>query len=186
MARKSHFRCLLKKSPHWPINPSEGYILAHRILIVSDDSRLLERHKGLLADDFTVETASGGTRALATMQMFGPFAVIFAEMRMSGQNGVEFLARARELAPDIVGILLTGLRDHNQAVRAVKQSQAFHYLVKPCGKNELLIAARLGVARYRTNMGGAAPARDADASRSSAAGVPSQAALFTAAKSLTA
>ena len=158
--------------------------MAHRILIVSDDPRLLDSHKGLLADNFTVETVSGSTQALALIQMFGPFAVIFAEMRISGLNGVEFLVRIRELAPDIVGILLTGSRDHKQAVRAVKQGQAFHYLVKPCGKNELLIAAQLGLARYRTNTGGVSLAREAKASRSSTAGVPSQVTLFTAAKPL--
>ncbi len=156
--------------------------MAHRILIVSDDSRLLDSHRGLLAEDFTVETVSGSTQALATMQMFGPFAVIFAEMRMSGLNGVEFLVRTAELAPDSVGILLTGSRDHNQAVRAVKQGQAFHYLVKPCGKNELLIAAHLGVARHRTNLGGVALARESDASRPSTDGIPPQVALFAAAK----
>jgi DNA-binding NtrC family response regulator len=148
--------------------------LAHRILIVSDDSRLLDSHKDLLAGDFTVETVPGSTRALATMQMFGPFAVILAEMRMSGLSGVEFLVRARELAPDTVGILLTGSRDHNQAVRAVKQGRIFHYLVKPCAKNELVIAVHLGLARYRTNWRQPNFPEEADALRLSAAGIAPQ------------
>lgn len=151
--------------------------MTQRILIVSDDARLLDSYKGLLGEDFTVETVSGSAQALATMQMFGPFGVIFAEMRMSGLSGVEFLVRARELAPDTVGILLTGSRGHNQAVRAVKQGRIFHYLVKPCAKNELVIAIRLGLARHRTNWRQPNFSEEADACRLSAASSPPQAPL---------
>ena len=148
--------------------------MTRRILFVGDDPYVLEGYRRMLHGDFTIETAPGVKQAWATMQVFGPFAVVLSEMRMSGLNGVEFLARARELAPDTVGILVTGSRDHGQAVRAVKLGRIFHYLVKPCEKNEFVIALRLGLAQYRINMKAAELIKEANAYRLSAASRPLQ------------
>jgi DNA-binding NtrC family response regulator len=136
---------------------------------VGDHPQALDGYKSMLEGDFAVETAAGGKQALAIMQMFGPFAVVLAEMRMSGMNGVEFLSRFREAAPDTAGILLTGSRDHGHAVRAAKLGTIFHYLVKPCEKNELVIAAHLGLAQHRINRSAAELIKEADANRMSAA-----------------
>jgi DNA-binding NtrC family response regulator len=151
------------------MNPSGDCTLTHRILFVGDDPYVLEGYRRMLHDDFPIETAAGVKQAWATMQMFGPFAVVVSEMRMSGLNGVEFFARVRELEPDTVGILLTGSRNHGQAVRAVKLRRVFHYLVKPCGKNEFVIAIRLGLAQYRINLEAAELIKEANAYRLSAA-----------------
>jgi DNA-binding NtrC family response regulator len=125
--------------------------MTNQILFVDDDRRALDGYKRLLRSVFEVETASSGMQGLAAIQVLGPFAVVVSDMRMTGMNGAEFLARVRELAPQTVRIVLTGYRDLNRAIEAVNDGQIFRYLNKPCGKDELVSAIRLGLVRYQSN-----------------------------------
>jgi len=83
------------------------------------------------------------------MQRMGPFAVVVSDMRMPGMNGAEFLAKAREKAPDTVRMLLTGHADLDTAIEAVNQGNIFRFLTKPCEKEVLVKAIQSGVAQYR-------------------------------------
>jgi DNA-binding NtrC family response regulator len=73
-------------------------------------------------------------------------------MRMPGLSGAEFLARVRELSPNTVRMLLTGHKDLTRAIAAVNEGQIFRYLHKPCRKEEMVNAIRLGLAQYRDNV----------------------------------
>ena len=125
--------------------------MTNRILFVDDDRRALDGYKRLLRGVFEIETAGSGIQGLATIHILGPFAVIVCDMRMTGMNGAEFLARVRELAPQTVRMLLTGYKDMDLAVEAVNDGQIFRYLNKPCSKDELVSAIRLGLAKYQSN-----------------------------------
>ena len=102
-----------------------------------------------------VETAPGGKEGLALIHLFGPFAVVISDMRMPGLDGAEFLARVRELSPHTVRMLLTGYKDLRRAIAAVNEGQIFRYLTKPCSKEEMVSAIRLGLAQYRDNVNAA-------------------------------
>jgi DNA-binding NtrC family response regulator len=123
-----------------------------RILFVDDDKNALDGYKRLLRGVFEVETALGGGQALAAIHLFGPYEVIITDMQMPGMNGAEFLAQVRQLAPYTVRMVLTGFKDLNRAIEAVNEGHIFRYLTKPCEKNDLVAALRLGVAQYRTNI----------------------------------
>jgi DNA-binding NtrC family response regulator len=125
--------------------------VTNQILFVDDDRRALDGYRRLLRRVFEIETAASGIQGLATIQVLGPFAVVVSDMRMTGMNGAEFLARVRELAPETVRILLTGCKDLDLAIEAVNDGQIFRYLNKPCGKDELVSAVRLGLAKYQSN-----------------------------------
>jgi DNA-binding NtrC family response regulator len=126
--------------------------LTHQILFVDDDRGVLDGLERVLHGEFEVETALSGTEGLATIHLFGPFAVVISDMRMPGLDGAEFLARVRELSPLTVRMLLTGHKDLKHAVAAVNDGQIFHYLTKPCSKEEMVSAIRLGLAQYRENV----------------------------------
>lgn len=102
--------------------------------------------------EFQIETAPGGKEGLAAIHLFGPYAVVISDMRMPGLSGAEFLARVRELSPHSVRILFTGGKDLNRAIAAVNEGQIFRYLTKPCSKEEMVSAIRLGLAQYRENV----------------------------------
>lgn len=126
--------------------------MADRILFVDDDTRVLDGLKRMLHGEIEIETASSGTEGLATIYLFGPFAIVISDMRMPGLDGAEFLARVRELSPNTVRMLLTGHKDLKRAIAAVNEAQIFRYLSKPCEKEEMLSAIRLGLAQYRANV----------------------------------
>ncbi len=125
--------------------------MTNQILFVDDDRRALDGYKRLLRSVFEVETASSGMQGLAAIQVLGPFAVVVSDMRMTGMNGAEFLARVRELAPQTVRIVLTGYKDLDCAIEAVNDGQIFRYLNKPCDKDELVSTIRRGLAKYQSD-----------------------------------
>jgi DNA-binding NtrC family response regulator len=126
--------------------------LTERILFVDDEECVLDGLKRMLHGEFEVETALSGTKGLATIHLFGPFAVVVSDMRMPVLDGAEFLARVRELSPHSVRMLLTGHNDLTRAIAAVNEGQIFRYLTKPCSKEEMVSAIRLGLVQYRDNV----------------------------------
>jgi response regulator RpfG family c-di-GMP phosphodiesterase len=109
-----------------------------RILCVDDEPSLLQGLAITLRRQFQVVTAPGGLEAAALLVTDHDFAIVMSDMRMPGMNGATFLARAREIAPDSVRVLLTGESDINSAIAAVNQGQIFHFLTKPCRPETLL------------------------------------------------
>jgi DNA-binding NtrC family response regulator len=82
-----------------------------KILFVDDDENLLASYQRQLRNKFAVATAPGGEQGLKVIGSEGPFAVIVSDFRMPGMDGVQFLAKAREAAPDTVRVMLTGYAD---------------------------------------------------------------------------
>ncbi|MBN2021694.1 MAG: response regulator [Pirellulales bacterium] len=103
-----------------------------RILCVDDDPNVLQAYERALRKQFRIEPALGGEEALAAIREQGPYAVIVADMRMPGMNGVELLAKVKEIAPDTVRMMLTGNADQQTALEAVNQGQIFRFMNKPC------------------------------------------------------
>ncbi|MEJ2631364.1 MAG: response regulator [Acidihalobacter sp.] len=120
-----------------------------RILCVDDEPKLLSGLERALFDRFDVSTAPSGEIGLAVLERDEPFAVIVSDMRMPGMDGAAFLARARELAPDSVRILLTGQADTESAISAINQGAIFRFLCKPCPAEELISNLDQAVTQYR-------------------------------------
>ena len=57
---------------------------------------------------------------------------------MPGMTGIELLAQVKKTNPDVAFIMLTGVDDHQTAVRALELG-AFGYIIKPFQTNELFI-----------------------------------------------
>lgn len=108
-----------------------------RILCVDDEPMVLEGLERNLGEHFEIVTAPSGRDALTTIASQPPFAVIVSDMRMPQMNGAEFLARARELAPDTSRLLLTGYSETTAAISAVNDGHIFRFLCKPCAPDVL-------------------------------------------------
>lgn len=126
--------------------------MSDKILFVDDEPAILDGLRRALHDRFLVSGADGGEQGLAKLRTDGPFAVVVSDMQMPGMNGAQFLARASEMVPDTVRILLTGHADINAAIDAVNQGNIFRFLTKPCEKHVLLEAIRKAVALYHTTI----------------------------------
>jgi signal transduction histidine kinase len=78
--------------------------------------------------------------------------VVLTDQRMPGMTGVELLANARAVRPDLAGVLVTAFVDTPALIDAINQAHAFAFLRKPWQPAELLqavSAARIQVAQQR-------------------------------------
>jgi len=120
-----------------------------KILCVDDESNVLEAYQRNLRKRFAIDIALGGEPALALIASQGPYAVIVTDMQMPGMDGVEFLTRVRQKAPDTVRLMLTGNADQKTAVEAVNKGHVFQFLNKPCPPEMLAVALENGIKQYR-------------------------------------
>lgn len=106
--------------------------MSYKILCVDDDSNILQGYKRALRRDFDIFIAEGGLEALSIIEKEGPFAVVVSDMRMPVMDGVQFLSRVRDIAPETVRMMLTGNADQQTAIIAVNEGNIFRFLTKPC------------------------------------------------------
>lgn len=121
---------------------------APKILFVDDDPNILAGFQRTLRKQFAFDTALSGVEALELLQKSGPYAVVVADMRMPGMEGIELLERVRIAAPDTVRLMLTGNADQQTAVEAVNRGQVFRFLNKPCGPETLVPALESSLQQY--------------------------------------
>jgi len=120
-----------------------------KILLVDDEPNVLQGYQRLLHNEFTTETAMGGSEALAALQTRGPFAVVLSDMRMPEMDGIQLFTRVKDLAPDTIRIMLTGYADVKTALGAINEGNIFRFLTKPCTKEKLTAALTAGLTQYR-------------------------------------
>ena len=99
-----------------------------KVLLVDDDQNLLQAAKRHLRKRFAVFTALGGTEGLKLIEQEGPFAVIVSDLSMPGMDGMQFLMRVREAAPNTVRMMLTGHADLHTAMTAVNDGTGLSIL----------------------------------------------------------
>ncbi|HWD18577.1 MAG TPA: HD domain-containing phosphohydrolase [Verrucomicrobiae bacterium] len=119
------------------------------ILFVDDEPEVLAGFQRVLRKDFKIDIATGGEEALAAMAQRPPYAVVVADMRMPGLNGIDFLIKLEGKAPDTVRIMLTGNADQQTARDAINHGHIFRFLTKPCPPDELISALRAGLRQYQ-------------------------------------
>ena len=119
-----------------------------RILLVDDDENILHAYSRNLRKRFEFDTATSGSAALGKLAAEGPFAVIVADMRMPGMDGIQLLTRVKAAYPDTVRIMLTGNADQGTAMEAVNQGAIFRFLTKPCEPDYLAMALDAALAHF--------------------------------------
>lgn len=123
--------------------------MTEKILFVDDEMLLLDSLRRELGFTFTIETAQSGAEALEMIKKNGPYAVIVSDYRMPSMDGIEFLAKAKEISPDSVRMMLTGNTDLLTAIEAINHGQIFRYLPKPCSGDQLTSILDAGLRQYQ-------------------------------------
>ena len=123
--------------------------MTHKILFVDDEANLLSAMERQFRKQYEVDIALGAEKGLEAVSHNGSYAVIVSDFRMPGLNGVEFLAKVRELAPDSTRMMLTGHADLKTAMEAVNEGHIFRFLTKPCPPEVMGKALESGVSQYR-------------------------------------
>src|ERR1700683_815110 len=123
--------------------------MGNKILFVDDEPAFLTGYELMLRPQFEIDTAVGGEQGLALIHSQGPYAAVISDMRMPGMDGVKFLARVGEVAPDTVKMILTGYSDVSALMGAVNQANIFQFLAKPCEPQVLANAIANASKQYR-------------------------------------
>jgi len=123
--------------------------VSNRVLFVDDDPKILAAFQRQLRKKVVIETVESGSEGLEVLRRDGPFSLVVTDYCMPSMNGIEFLGRAREIAPETVRIMLTGSADLGAAIQAVNQGNIFRFLTKPCSPENLLEAVQAGIHEYR-------------------------------------
>lgn len=138
--------------PSSTTNPAAQHASPARILVVDDDPIVADSlAEFLVAENFSVATASGGAEALDAIAKAeqgteggsparpNPFAVAIVDVAMPQMNGMELLKRIGAEHPGTSVLMLTGYGTIESAVQAVRLGAA-DYLTKPVVDDELRIA----------------------------------------------
>jgi CheY-like chemotaxis protein len=123
--------------------------MAEKILLVDDDSLILEGYRRSLSREFLMETALGAEQALQLATDNGPFAVVVSDMRMPGMDGVQLLSRIKSMSPDTIRVMLTGNAEIETAISAINEGSIFRFLTKPCSKEMMAKTLTAAMVQYR-------------------------------------
>ena len=123
--------------------------MQERILLVDDDSNVLDGYRRSLSREFLLETALGPEQAVPLIEKNGPYAVIVSDMRMPGMNGIELLSSVKTSSPDTIRVILTGNADLETAINAINEGSIFRFLIKPCAREVMAKTLTAALMQYR-------------------------------------
>jgi DNA-binding NtrC family response regulator len=102
------------------------------ILVVDDEPDILTTLGGFLETRLKakVHTANSGREGLAFLAQH-PVDLIISDYKMPGMDGLVFLAKANEVAPQAVRIMITAYADLDLAIGAINEARILHFFTKP-------------------------------------------------------
>jgi len=107
-----------------------------RILIVEDEDIARQNLEHILKKEgYTVITANSGAKAFESLQN-EEFDLVLTDLKMEKVDGMQVLAKSRELHPYTEVIMITGYATVDSAVAAMKKG-AYHYIAKPYKIDEI-------------------------------------------------
>jgi two-component system, NtrC family, response regulator PilR len=109
-----------------------------RILIVDDELSMRE-FLSILLEREGYETVVAGNAEEALRQIDGSlFDLVISDVQMPGLNGIELLARIKQVSPETAVLMVTAFSTAEQAVEAMKLG-AYDYISKPFKNEEIKV-----------------------------------------------
>ncbi len=107
------------------------------VLVVDDNKELAEVIRQYLSKcGFDVKIAKSAKEAMSILEKSKRIDVILLDLMLKDVNGLEFLKSIRSHSKQVVIIIITGIKDLNTVIEAMKAG-ADDYLVKPFRLGEL-------------------------------------------------
>jgi signal transduction histidine kinase/FixJ family two-component response regulator len=132
------------------VRPRPERILDYReypVLYVDDEPENLRIFELTFRREFSVVTERSGEQGLAQIHA-ASIALVLSDHRMPGMTGVEFLARACEIDPRTVRILVTAYGDAETLRHAINSGSIYRFVPKPWTPEEMRVALRRGIEVY--------------------------------------
>jgi len=118
------------------------------ILLVDDEEMLLLAYKTMLdREGYRTVAAPSAVEAMKHLAA-EKFALVLTDQNMPQFNGLDFLARVKEVQPDATRVLMTGAVDLSTVIEAINKGEIFRFIVKPCLREDLLATVKNAVQRF--------------------------------------
>lgn len=117
------------------------------IVLVDDEEMVLTSIRSLidLETDYTCVPFRSASQALEFIASSTDISLVVSDFLMPEMDGISFLAKVRQLRPDVPRILLTGYADKENAIKAINEVGLFQYIEKPWDNSDLLLIFRNGL-----------------------------------------
>jgi two-component system, probable response regulator PhcQ len=104
----------------------------YAVLYVDDEEMSLKYFTRAFQSQFQILTAANAKEGYRILEQHrDKIALIMTDQRMPGEQGVQFLGRARQLHPRAIRILTTAYSDLEVAIDAVNSGAIYKYITKP-------------------------------------------------------
>jgi len=110
----------------------------YKILIVDDEPDNLALLYRTLRLKYDIEKSTSPLEALEILKN-NSFHCILSDHKMPEMDGVEFLKRCAEIAPDTMRLLVTAYTDAGILIDAINYAKIYRYIKKPYNPDELLL-----------------------------------------------
>jgi two-component system response regulator PilR (NtrC family) len=129
--------------------PDTAAAIPARVLIVDDERSMRELLSIVLRrDGYEVLTAEDGAAAVELLKK-QRFDILITDIRMPQMNGVDLLREAKQIAPDLVSIIMTAFASTDTAVEALRLGAADYVHKSPNAASELRLRVGRELERKR-------------------------------------
>lgn len=116
-------------------------------IVVVDDEEMVLTSLGsflTLETDYNVKTFTSAKKAIKYIEN-SEIDLVISDYLMPEMDGISFLAKVRNIKPNVPRIILTGYADKENAIKAINEVGLFQYIEKPWENDDLLIIIRNGL-----------------------------------------
>lgn len=121
------------------------------IVLVDDEELVLISIRSLieLETDYVCVPFKSAQQALEYIASTSEISLVVSDYLMPEMDGIAFLAKVRQMRPDVPRILLTGYADKENAIKAINEVGLFQYIEKPWDNTDLLLIFRNGMEKQQ-------------------------------------
>jgi len=121
-----------------------------RLLIVDDEEFVLEVVRETLQGTYHITATQSPEEALRILEQV-PHEILITDLMMSEMHGMDLMRSARQIQPQLIGIVMTGFASKEAAVAALKEG-AYDLLEKPFSPDALEQAVERAWQSLRTSL----------------------------------
>ncbi len=121
------------------------------IMVVDDSYSVLESIKWVFMDEpYYLFSFASPIDALSVINSL-KFSVVVADQSMTEMDGIDFFKKAKQKAPNTIGIIMTSHLDFDEALNALDTGLIYRCIKKPWNDLGLKKAVKMAVAHYEIN-----------------------------------